>query len=71
MDECFFGHKDALLLSFILLFVFPLLPPKIASVVGKFHDLKGNYAQDNPERSFCGKAHNSRGVNGVKALLNC
>ena len=60
MDECFFGHKDALLLSFILLFVF-LLTPKIASVVGKFHDLKGNYAQDNPERGFCGRAHNIEG----------
>ena len=57
MDEWFFGHKDALLLSFILLFVFILLHPKIASVVGKFHDLKGNCAQDNPERGFCGKAH--------------
>ena len=57
MDECFFGRKDALLLSFILLFVFLLLPPKIASVLEKFHDLKGNYTQDNPEKGFCGKAH--------------
>ena len=57
MGECFFGHDDALLLSFILLFVFLLLTPKIVSAVGKFHELKGNYTQDNPEKGFCGKAH--------------
>ena len=57
MDECFFDHKDALLLSLIVLLVFILLPPKIAYVVGKFHDLKVNNAQDNPERFFCGKVH--------------
>jgi len=42
--------------SFYCLFSFFFLS-KTASVVGKFHDLKGNYAQDNPERGFCGKAH--------------
>jgi len=39
------------------LFISLLFPPKIASVVGQFHDLEGNYAQYNPERGFCGKAH--------------
>ena len=40
---------------------FPYSSSKVVSMVGKFHDLKGNYAQDNPERGFFGKAHKIEG----------
>ena len=41
MDECFFGHKDALFSLVYSIVCFPYSSSKVVSMVGKFHDLDG------------------------------